>query len=186
LMAKRPRRPKRPQNSWQASAAFRAMARSVLVDFNNRRSSMPKCGAARKSDGQPCQRLAMANGKCHYHGGRVPRGAQWHKHQWPTNDGPAAEKRLADKQKQTERQAQARAKRLAVMTPEERERYDQWQRAHRPGSAAKRSAARMERESARNVQELMAVPETVSPEVDELRANIDQLKYELATRTLFD
>jgi hypothetical protein len=29
----------------------------------------PRCGASRKTDGQPCRAPAMANGRCHKHGG---------------------------------------------------------------------------------------------------------------------
>ena len=30
----------------------------------------PRCGAQRKYDGQPCQGMAMANGRCRLHGGK--------------------------------------------------------------------------------------------------------------------
>ena len=33
-------------------------------------STAPRCGARRKSDGQPCQAPAMANGRCRLHGGK--------------------------------------------------------------------------------------------------------------------
>lgn len=31
--------------------------------------SAPRCGARRKATGQPCRAPAMANGRCHKHGG---------------------------------------------------------------------------------------------------------------------
>jgi hypothetical protein len=30
----------------------------------------PRCGARRKSDGAPCRKAAMANGRCNMHGGK--------------------------------------------------------------------------------------------------------------------
>lgn len=35
-----------------------------------------KCGAKSKSTGKPCQREAMANGRCYVHGGATPKGPQ--------------------------------------------------------------------------------------------------------------
>lgn len=33
-----------------------------------------ECGAKARTNGhQPCRRLAMANGRCHLHGGKVPK-----------------------------------------------------------------------------------------------------------------
>jgi hypothetical protein len=127
----------------------------------------------------------MENGRCHLHGGRVPRGDQWHKRQWPTKDGPAVEKRLHAKEKQIARQTKAREKRLEEMTPEERERHEEWQRTHRAGSAAKRHTARVERESTRRVKSLMAVPDVTTPELEKLGQEIERLKMELAIRELF-
>jgi len=31
-----------------------------------------KCGAYARSSGQPCKQYALANGRCHYHGGKTP------------------------------------------------------------------------------------------------------------------
>jgi hypothetical protein len=158
------------------------MARAAIMEFN----AGPKCGAVRKFDGQPCQQPGLENGRCRFHGGLVPRGDKWHKHRWPETDGPAVEKRFHDKQKQIDRQAKARAKRLAAMSPEERERYRQWQRTHKAGSAAARQTKRAERESALHIQDLMATPAHRFPEFDELQEKIDLLKQERALRTLFD
>lgn len=33
--------------------------------------SLPKCGAHARSSGKPCQRPAMANGRCYHHGGSM-------------------------------------------------------------------------------------------------------------------
>src|SRR5215204_862524 len=32
-------------------------------------NAAPRCGARRKSDGQPCEQAAMPNGRCRHHGG---------------------------------------------------------------------------------------------------------------------
>ncbi len=31
-----------------------------------------KCGAYARSSGQACKQYALANGRCHYHGGKTP------------------------------------------------------------------------------------------------------------------
>lgn len=31
-----------------------------------------KCGAYARSSGEPCKQYALANGRCHYHGGKTP------------------------------------------------------------------------------------------------------------------
>lgn len=34
---------------------------------------LPRCGARAKSNfGLPCRHVALKNGRCHYHGGKVP------------------------------------------------------------------------------------------------------------------
>ena len=36
-------------------------------------SKLPRCGAkARSNFNLPCRHVALANGRCHYHGGKVP------------------------------------------------------------------------------------------------------------------
>jgi len=34
-------------------------------------STLPKCGAHARSNGKPCKRPSMANGRCYIHGGRA-------------------------------------------------------------------------------------------------------------------
>ena len=33
-------------------------------------ATLPRCGAKSKRTGQPCMAVAMANGRCHWHGGK--------------------------------------------------------------------------------------------------------------------
>ena len=35
-------------------------------------TDLPKCGAYARSTGKPCRQIALANGRCHYHGGSTP------------------------------------------------------------------------------------------------------------------
>jgi hypothetical protein len=61
-------------------------------------------------------------------------------------------RKLAD----LERRAAKRAARIAAMTPEERQRYERWQRTYRPGPAKARAAARERRRQAREARKLLA------------------------------
>lgn len=92
----------------------------------------------------------MGNGRCASHGGKVPRGDQWHKPQFSSSPGKMFRK-LAD----LERRAAKRAARIAAMTPEELERYKAWKRTHRPGSAEARAAAREHRRQNREARGLL-------------------------------
>jgi hypothetical protein len=40
----------------------------------------PRCGAHRRTTGQPCRNAAMANGRCRMHGGKSKGGAKGNKH----------------------------------------------------------------------------------------------------------
>ncbi|KAF0142275.1 MAG: hypothetical protein FD153_623 [Rhodospirillaceae bacterium] len=42
-------------------------------------ASHPRCSATRAGLASPCQRLAGPNGRCRFHGGRVPKGKDWHR-----------------------------------------------------------------------------------------------------------
>jgi hypothetical protein len=106
---------------------------------------LPKCEARRKQDGQPCQNLALRNGRCRLHGGKTPSGAGWHKPVWPDKGAPNAERKLQSKLRALERAAIKRAERLAKMTPEERARHEKWHRDHPKGSPAMRAAIRQQR-----------------------------------------
>jgi hypothetical protein len=40
--------------------------------FDKPHEPMKKCGAYARSSGESCKQYALANGRCHYHGGKTP------------------------------------------------------------------------------------------------------------------
>ncbi|MBZ9889464.1 hypothetical protein LB559_16175 [Mesorhizobium sp. BR1-1-3] len=171
---------KRP-GGWRGSAAQIAVGRAAIIKWNRTRHLQPKCGAARKSDYAPCQNLAMANGRCHKHGGKTPKGDNWHRPLWPHRDAPGANTKLNRKLNDLQRTAAKREKRVARMSPEERAAHEQWQRTHKPGSAAERQRQREFRRQAKESRLLLSAepPPAPTPEAQELQKLIDQLKAEL-------
>lgn len=172
--------PKRP-GGWRGSAAQIAVGRAAIRAWNAKRHLAPKCGAKAKSHGGPCRQIAMANGRCFAHGGRVPSGENWHKPVWPNQDAPNAETKLNRKLNGLQRASVKRAKRVAAMTPDERAAYGAWLRSHKPGSAAARARARRERQEAKQVREILSTrPATaVGSEIVELDKLIAERKAEL-------
>lgn len=168
---------------WRKSGTFRQIARQSaktnLATFN----AAPRCGAARKRDGEPCRNPAMKNGRCGLHGGKTPRGRQWHVVQFPDCSTPAGEAKFNRKLRYQRRYAAKRAAKLAAMTPEQRARHDAWHRTHRPGAGAARSA---ERERARQNAEARALltvgaPQPVSgPELARVRTALAAATAKLA------
>ena len=142
--------------------------------------AMPRCGARAKRSGTPCQKPALANGRCRYHGGKTPRGADWHKPQVANAAGNVA--KAEGKLRSLEKRRRAREARLAAMTSEQRTRHDAWHRKYRPGSADVRAKARSEQESAKLVRDLLAQCE---PTPDREAAAL-QDKIEAARRRLAD
>ena len=138
-------RSKRPHR-WRGSAQQIAVARGAITKWNRHgRHLHPKCGARRKSDGQPCQQLALGNGRCYLHGGRVPSGDGWHRPRWPNKKAPGAMRRFHRKIGDLQRAADKRAKRLARMSAVERQAHEAWHKTHKPGSAKARAADRERR-----------------------------------------
>lgn len=129
--------------------------------MNAERRLKQKCGATNKKDGEPCKNLAMENGRCKWHGGKSPKGKDWHKTQFPDgksrNAVARAERKLADKR----RIEKARNKRLASMTPEQRQEYEKWKNAHTPGSSTERERRRHERVSNEDLRKRLAEPRHV-------------------------
>ncbi|WAX96632.1 hypothetical protein N7E70_007155 [Aminobacter sp. NyZ550] len=178
------RRPRKAPNAWQSSAQWRSIGSAAIREWNAKRARMPKCGAARKSDGKPCQQTPMANGRCYLHSGRVPRGDRWHVPQFPNADAPDFERKLQRKLADRERAAKRLAARLAAMTPDELARYRAWHVARRPGAAAARQRAKAEREANAEFRKLASRPRSTiqGSEAAELEAAISELKTELARR----
>lgn len=174
------KRPQKARTRWQSSAQWRAIGSAAIRAWNRKRSNLPKCNAVRKRDGEPCQQIAMANGKCFIHGGRTPRGNEWHRTQWPDGKSPDAEKKLQRKLAERERYAKNRAARLAAMSPEERQRHDAWHAARKPGNAAARKQARAERKQNAEIREIMTAPRPApTGEAAALESQIAALRAEL-------
>lgn len=177
------KRPQKAPTRWQLSAQWRAIASDAIRTWNRKRSNIPKCSAARKRDGERCQQIAMANGKCFIHGGRTPRGSEWHRTQWPDGKSPDAEKKLQRKLAERERYAKKRAARMAVMSPAERERHAAWHAARKPGSAQAREQVRAERKQNSEIREIMTAPRPApTGEAAELESQIAVLRAELDAR----
>ncbi|WP_313606309.1 hypothetical protein [Rhizobium sp.] len=163
------------------SAQKRMQAREAILRWHRElRAIAPKCGAKRKHDGEPCQQLALSNGRCHYHGGRTGSGKDWHKTKWPKGQAPDAEEKLTRKLRDQANAVRAREKRIAAMTPEERERHEGWQRTHSPGPAAARAEKRREREQNADIAALVAKERSPDPASIELQMEIDALERRLA------
>ncbi|KAA3447126.1 hypothetical protein C7I87_28120 [Mesorhizobium sp. SARCC-RB16n] len=161
---------------WRGSAAQIAVGRASIIKWNRTRHLQPKCGAARKRDGEPCQNLAMANGRCPRHGGKTGKGNNWHRPVWPDGNAPGAEAKLNRKLNDLQRAAAKRAKRAAAMSPEERAAHEKWQKTHKPGSAAARARSRRERQEGVAVREMIEsrpkpVPNAEAIELDRIIAD---------------
>lgn len=138
-----------------------------------------KCGATKKSDGEPCQNLPLANGRCRLHGGATPSGKDWHVPRYPESDTTARAAKSDRKAADVAKRARKLAKRLAAMTPEERAHYDEWKRTHKPGTPAARSAARRMAAHNKATRELLARPDAPPPP-DPRLAKVDEIlaRYE--------
>ena len=163
--------------------AQREQARNAILGFHRRRHEHPRCGARRKSDGEPCQDLAMANGRCFRHGGRTGAGKNWHRPVWPPRDSPAWERKFNRKLADLERARLKRERRVSEMSEPERAAYDAWQAAHEPGEAGPRARRRNERQQAADFRQRLAADMVTAPnpELAKIEAEIAALKLELAT-----
>jgi hypothetical protein len=139
----------------------------------------PRCGAARKRDGLPCRQRALANGRCRFHGGKTPRGDQWHTRQWPRGSGAIAVGKADRKIRDRQRIDAKRASRIAAMTAAEREAYEAWRRAHAPGSATARERRRSQREQNARTRAMLAEP-VKRDELRDLQRRAERLRDEAA------
>ena len=143
------------QVEWVRSSKFRAAARRGLERSLETRAAAKRCGAKAKSTGEPCRAPALSNGRCVAHGGKTPRGDEWHRVQIDRAKTPTALAKLDRKLAKRDAETKARQRRLEQMKPDERERWDRWQSTHRPGPAGKRAAARAERKQNEWFRELV-------------------------------
>ena len=139
-------------SAWQASAEWRSIASRAIRRWNVKRRHLPKCGARRRSDGEPCQQTAMSNGRCYWHSGGVPRGDQWHVAQWPDPKSPNAMEKLNYKLAAKQKEAAARERKLRMMPADKKTAHAAWQRSHKPGSANGRQHDREMRRQARETR----------------------------------
>lgn len=168
-------------SAWAQSAEFRAIARRQCAKMNAANAQRPRCSAIAKSTSVQCTQPAMQNGKCRFHGGKTPRGDQWHRVQWPDGGAPDATHKLNRKLETLEKRARARRRRLARMSPEALAAYERWQATHQPGPAAKRAAEReRQRWAAAAVADLSTPAQQPSPELRALQQQIADLEAEIA------
>lgn len=124
-----------------APAAWVVAGTIALRRVQAQRQQLPKCRAMSKTTGQQCRQFPMRNGLCYYHGGRTPKGKDWHRPQWPKKSSPDAEHKMVAHLRDLERREKQRLKRLARMTAEERASYDKWHRDRPLGTPAQRRKA---------------------------------------------
>lgn len=171
-------------SAYHRSAAFRIPANAALARYNASRPTLPKCGARRKRDGEPCQNIALGNGRCRYHGGKTPSGDGWHKPVWPNRDAPNAVQKMHAKVGDLQRAARRRAKVLAAMTADEKAQYDAWHRDRPTTSATDRAERKRLRRDAQSARELLATPRKNTladdPEYQAITARIAELKAKIA------
>ncbi len=166
-----PRKRTERQQAWSRFGLPQA-GKAALAAFNaNVRPFLPRCGAKRRTDGEPCQApVVPGKNRCRWHGGLVPSGDQWHTLQWPKGDAKDWQKKLNAKLQRDERNRRRKERRLAKLSPEERAKYEEWAKYHRPGSKIERSKARAAKKVAAAVKSSLEEPERpISPELAELR-----------------
>jgi hypothetical protein len=96
----------------------------------------------------------LENGKCRLHGGRTPKGRNWHRLALPAGSSPAAVKKLERKLRDHERRRKQREARLDAMPREDRERYRAWLSAHHP-DRSERQRARYAREARERIARML-------------------------------
>lgn len=164
---------------WRRSDEFRQIMRQAGLRATARWNAMPRCGARKRSDGEPCRNPGLEpSGRCRFHGGRSPRGLAYHRIQKRTGRTDANGDRDNIKLEQKDRAARARAKRLAAMTDEERVAHARWHAAHKPGSPEMRAAERDRRKRDREARKAFEAPQqsAPNPEVDEIDRQIKNLR----------
>ncbi|SFP31564.1 hypothetical protein [Tranquillimonas alkanivorans] len=154
-----------------------------------KRAAAPRCGAKRRTDGEPCtQPVPEAGKRCRYHGGATPKGKEWHRRQWPRKG--AAPSRLKGKMLALAVRDRKAEERRAAMTPEELEAHEKHRRAVRPGTPSQRQQARRAREARQLVEELDRKREgpptgeqaALAAQIAELEAKAERLRAEETER----
>lgn len=178
-----PRKRSDKQEAW-SKFGLPKIGAAALTRYNREiRPYRKLCGARTKSTetNRPCQNLALAgHERCRLHGGATPKADQWGLVQWPNGKAPDAEAKLQAKLKRIERDRKAKAKRLAAMSPEERQRHDQRANTHAPGPAAERARRRDDRKRAAEIRASLEKPDDrpISAELAALQAQAAYLEAE--------
>lgn len=143
---KKARRAKRaPPTAWQLSEQWKAISREAMRSWNASFHLQPRCGAVRKWDGNSCRNLPLENGRCRFHGGRTPKGDNWHRPRWPKADSPDSEAKLQTKLQDLDQRAVRRMARKRKMTADEKATYEKARKANAPSSVAERERRKMEK-----------------------------------------
>jgi hypothetical protein len=178
--------PSPAQLRWWASPEFRAIGRASAQRNLKRFANAPRCGATKKSNGEPCRNPGTgAGGRCRLHGGRTGSGQSWHKPVWPNRDAPDWEAKLNRKLRDLDRAEKRRQRRLAAMSDDERAAHRAWQASHVPGPPGPRALRRAQRQqdaafrASLGAAPLVAPPD---PELAAIEAEIAALRSELAAQ----
>ncbi|TXM94678.1 hypothetical protein [Methylobacterium sp. WL116] len=138
---------------YQQSVAFRQNQQLGLEKAWAVFKAAPRCGATKRSTGEPCRGYALKNGRCRHHGGRTPKGQEWHKIQWsPSKDANKLNRKSLD----IARRERRRNKKQLTRTPEELAAYEAWKAAHRATSTTARARARQDRDAHESILRLCA------------------------------
>lgn len=165
------------QRAWIDSPRFAAAREAAAEKGRVVQDAAPRCGAKRRTDGRTCRNFALENGRCRIHGGRVPKGDDWHRVRWPGPDAPVW--KVEKKIRELERRNAKRAARIAAMSPEERVRFEKRSRAMQPGTPAERAQRKQDRDMAAWLQHPRPEPPD-SPELQAINDDIALLEAMLA------
>lgn len=164
--------------AWSTSPEWRAISRAQARKNLAAWKAAPRCGAHARSTGESCRNPVKAGFKrCRLHGA-TPKGKAWH-----VSAAAATPEKTERKVRDRIRAAEKRARRLAKMSPEELVAHRQWQRTHKPGSAAAREQARAERKQNAEMRKMLSAPRPApTGEAAEIESQIAVLRAELDAR----
>lgn len=157
----------------------RQKARQTITHWNKEvRPFLQLCGAqCRGQPGKFCQRIPVkGRERCELHGGKTPRGKEWHRKQRPDGSRKSDEWRAMNKLRTAEIRRKELIARLAAMTEEEREAYDRYSRAARPGTPAEREGRKRARQLKKEWANVFDEQRPMSPEARAIQDEIDRLR----------
>lgn len=173
--------------AWWNSPRFRAMGRKNFEKINAERKDGPRCGARKKSTGEPCGNWPMENGRCRLHGGRSPKGKEWHRLQ-PSSSNDVG--RASAKIQTVTRRLRRRQKKQAAMTPDELAAHQRWHAAHQPGDPAAREARRRRiahAQAARaSIEAGLSKAKVANSRIAALDAELAELQRQLDARQFYE